>query len=387
MSQTSDTIIQCTLHTQMLNEHETTDQNFAGISLRPCYTFFITLCKVGLTDTVAEGRRYSVSSTVFGSWERFRGGLRRSLPEWSAEVALGERPQRNILEEVGHEGSLVNASRGGDRTKYLGCGVATRVGREQGDTTLVRNRDLVAPKPRYPLLRHTSAPSIFGVNRLGGYLGSLRKGDRRAYSLSIYSSNSIFPFPSDAGRATSPPASMYELAEFLQQDSPRAGNSPETWLPCPQIPRNNPIISYFEETAPRPKIPHLVDVTEQPRDFASSVPHERVWWNCFHRSGGASSRAVAHSREETTIRALEFELPLMEHDLWSIDVEAANTPRTPLTEEVLLRHQKSLRYKARMFKLRATLQRAWGKFVDCFLLVACAIWWFISGCGRGLFGR
>ncbi|KAG0126505.1 hypothetical protein HOY82DRAFT_614919 [Tuber indicum] len=337
MSQTSDTIIQRTLHTRMLGEHETTDQNFA----------------------VPEGKRYSVSSTVFGSWERFRGGLGRSLLESSTEIVLGGRPRRSILEEVGHEGSLVNASRGGDRTKSLGCGVATRVSREQGDTTLVGDRALVAPKPRYPLLRHTSAPSIFGVSRLGGYPESLRERGRRAYSLSIYNSNSIFPFPSDTGRAASPPASMYELAEFLQQGLPRSGNSPEAWLPCPQIPRNNPIISYFEEIAPRPKIPHLVDVTEQPRDFTSSPPPERVWRNCFYHSGGASSHAIAHNREGGAIRDLGFELPLIEHDLWSMDVEAANTPHTPLTEEVLLNHQKILRYKARMFKLRATLQRAW----------------------------
>ncbi|RPB05669.1 hypothetical protein L873DRAFT_1785401 [Choiromyces venosus 120613-1] len=365
MSRRSDTMLQRALHAQMQRKNETAEERL----------------------TVPEENKYSVSSAVFGSWERFKGGLRRSLPEWSAEVVLGERPRR-VLGEIGQEGSLVNASQDGDIVESLGCGVVTRADSGHGDTTLVEGSGLAVPKPRHPLLRHTSAPNIFGANQLGGCPKSHLKGDRRAYSLSLNSVNSIFPFPSDTGGTASPPASMYELSEFLRQDLPRSRNSPETWLPCPQIPRNNPIISYFDEPAPRPKIPHLVSVTEQPRYSTNSFPSERGWWNYFYRSGGGgSSHATAQNREETTIRAPELDMPLMEHDRWSMDVEAANTPHTPLTEKALMKHQKRLRYKARMHKIRVSLRRAWDQFVDCFLLMACAIWWFISGCGCGLFGR
>ena len=277
----------------------------------------------------------------------------------------------------------MNSSRDGDGTESLGCGEA------------VENSGLVVPKPRrYPLPRHTtSAPSAFGPGPVERCPKLLPKGDRRAYSsVSINSINGIFPFPSDPRSTASspPPASMYEFAEFLQQDTPprlRRRNSPETWLPCPRIPRNNPIISYFGEIAPRPKIPHLVSVTEQPQDSAGGFPSERGWWNYFYSGGGASSsHATAQNREEATIRPPELALPPMGHDQWSMDVEAANTPHTPLTEKALMKHQRRLRYKARVSKLRTALRVAWGKLVDCFLLMACAIWWFICGCGCGLFG-
>ncbi|PWW78127.1 hypothetical protein C7212DRAFT_363066 [Tuber magnatum] len=319
MSQRSDTNLQRTLHAQIQSEHEMADGNL----------------------TVAETNKYTVSSTVFGSWERFKGRLRGSLPEWSAEAVLGERPGRDILEKIGKEGSLVNTSRG-------------------GDTTPAENSGLVAPEPRYPLLRHTSAPSIIGENRLAGPPESLPKANRRAYSFSINGIGSVFPFPSEAARTASPPASMYELTEFLHPDIPLSKNSPETWLPCPRIPKNSPILSHFEETAPRPKIPHVVDVTERPRGSASSFPSERGWWNYFYRGGCGSSHATAQSREEAAARAPEPTLPLTDHDRWSMDVEAANTPHTPLTEKALQKHQKRLRYKARMSKLRVILQRAWG---------------------------
>lgn len=309
---------------------------------------------------------------MIGSWERFKGGLRRGLPEWSAELVLDERPVRGVLEEIGQEGSLANASRDGDGTEPL-------------SREMVENSNLVVPKPKYPLLRPASVPSAFGPDLVARCPKSLPKGDRRAYSVSINNTNGIFPFPPDTGREVSPPASMYELAEFLQQDPPRLRNSPETWLPCPRIPRNNPIIPYFDEIAPRPKIPHLVNVTEQPRDSTGGFPSERGWWNYFYRGGGASSHPTGQNREEATIRAPELALTPMEHDRWSMDVEAANTPHTPLTEKALMKHQRRLRYKARISKLRAALRVAWGKFVDCFLMMACAIWWFISGCGCGLF--
>lgn len=307
---------------------------------------------------MSEENKHSVSSTVFSSWERFKGGLRRGPPEWSAQVVVDERPVRGVLEEIGQEGSLVE------------------------------NSGLVVPKPRYPPpLRPASVPSTFSPNLVTRCPKSLPKGDRRACSLSINNTNGIFPFPSDAGPAESPPASVYELAEFLRKDHPPSRNAPETWVPCPQIPRNNPIIPYFQEIAPRPKIPHLVNVTEQPRDStAGGFPSERGWWNYFYRGGGgASSHATAQNPGETTIRAPELALPPMGDDRWSMDVEAANTPHTPLTEKALKKHQRLLRYKAKISKLRAGLRVAWGKFVDCVLLIACAIWWFISGCGCGLF--
>ena len=305
---------------------------------------------------MTEENNCSLSSTVFGSWERFKGGLRRG-----------------VLEEIGQESSLVNASRDGDGTESLGCQV-------------VENSGLVIPKPRYPLLRHTSAPSTFGQDLVEQRPKLLPKGDRRAYSVSIDVINGIFPTPSNTRRTASPPASMYEFSEFLRQDLPRSRDSPEVRLPCPQIPRNNPIVSYLGDITPRPKIPHLVNVTEQPRDSAGGFPSERGWWNYFYSGGGAASHGPAWDREETTIRAPEPALLPMGNGRWSMDVEAANTPHTPLTEKALMKHQRRLRYKARISKLRTALRTAWCKFVDCFLLVACAIWWFISGCGCGLFG-
>ncbi|PUU83323.1 hypothetical protein B9Z19DRAFT_1061114 [Tuber borchii] len=359
MSQRLDTILQRNPLAQMESKHGTTDENLTGINPHPCYALVgLAPCKVGLTDTVSEENKDSVSSTVFNSWERFKGGLRRGLPEWSAEVVLDERPVRGVLEEIRQEGSLVE------------------------------NSGLVVPKPRYPPPRPASVPSTFSPNLVARCPKSLPKGDRRACSLSINNTNGIFPFPSDAEPAASPPASTYELGEFLQQDHPRSRNSPETWLPCPQIPRNNPIIPYFQEIAPRPKIPHLVNVTEQPRDSTGGgFPSGRGWWSYFYRGGGASSsHATAQNhREEATIRVPELALSPMGNDRWSMDVEAANTPHTPLTEKALMKHQRRLRYKARISKLRAALREAWGKFVDCFLLIVCAIWWFITGCGCGLF--
>ena len=372
MSQRSDTILQRNLLAQMQSKHDTADENLTGINPHLCYTLVGPLRKafLGLTDTVSEENKFSVSSTVFSSWERFKGGLRQGLPEWSAEVVVDERLVRGVLEEIGQEGSVVNASRDGDGTKLLSCEMA-------------ENSGLVVPKPRYPLQRPASVPSTFSPNLVARCPKSLPKGDRRACSLSINNTNSIFPFPSDAGRAASPPpGSVYELTEFPQQDHPRSRNSPE--LQCPRIPRNNPIIPYLDEIAPRPKIPRLVNVTEQPRDSTGGdFPSERGWWNYFYRGGGASSHATAQNPGETTIRVPELALlpPTGNDDRWSMDVEAANTPHAPLTEKALKKHQRRLRYKARISKLRAALRVAWGKFVDCVLLIACAIWWFISGCG------
>lgn len=242
----------------------------------------------------------------------------------------------------------------------------------------------------YPILRYTSAPNFLKASQSGSMVpSSFPKPDRRAYSLSIDSGNSIFPFPQpdSDGRISPPPSvfpSMYELTEFLQQDLPRSHRSPETWLPCPKIPRNNPTLAYFGSPAPRPAIPNLVNVTAQrPRQPYNNFPRSRSWWNYFYRDAFTTAQGThLRPREEPVINITELSLPLPELDQWSMDVEAANTPRTPLTAWALRKHQKRLKKQEKRDNIKSFFWRIWSAVVDCFLMGVCAIWWFIAGCGR-----
>jgi hypothetical protein len=74
-------------------------------------------------------------------------------------------------------------------------------------------------------------------------------------------------------------------------------------------------------------------------------------------------------------------LPLPEADQWSLDVEAANTPRTPLTERALRRHQKHLKKREQRNSIKSFFTMTWTNFVDCFMMGFCAVWWFVTGCG------